>query len=72
MRGNVKGSENSVMVQGLKKGDTFEYFRDGKTYEVTVVKRRLPSKYSAVLRVTGIGEGETILSLSRTVWVEKI
>lgn len=73
MRGMLKGGDDSVQIQSLKKGDRFVYFLNGRDYEVTVVARRLPNKYTALLRVTGIEEGEeTLLSLSRTVWVDKL
>lgn len=73
MRGMMKNGENSVRVQSLRKGDSFTYFRNGQSYDVTVVKRRLPNKHTALLRVTGMEEGEeTLLSLSRTVWVDLI
>ncbi len=72
MRGNVKANEDDKRVQDLKKGDRFNRFHKGETYVVTVAKKRLPNKYSALVWVTSEEHGEELLSLSRTVWVEII
>lgn len=73
MSGMIKRNKGDVQIQSLKKGDRFVYFLNGRDHEVTVVKRRLPNKHTALLKVTGIEDGEeTLLSLSRTVWVDKI
>lgn len=72
MTGQIKRNDGDVQIQSLKKGQRFVRFHKGESYVVTVQKRRLPNKYSALLWVTSDEHGEELLNLSRTVWVETV